>query len=317
MNGSLDVNLETLDAHTHPVFIPGKFELNHLVDACIKNGVSALGISDFTTPGKKFDTRFMNFADSPLPEGYKLEAKERQLFVVSRRRYLKSDLVVQFYHGQEVATKEGHVLLFDIPEQVLVEEKDHQIVSMGDTIKRARDQGATVIATHPHTMIWGGMGYSPLRGFKDEWDGLELNAQCMDLPPGFLKNYFLTGELPYRWELFAFIRHLYQEESNKKTEEFAKGAYRGHKKHRLIATSDMRMSSLLGIGGSAEQIGLGSINFKNPRGNGGIFNLREILNSGEYDVRIENVSRIEFLKRAIPNRLNALLERFGLPSGEQ
>ena len=87
----------------------------------------------------------------------------------------------------------------------------------------------------------------------------------------------------------------------------------------LIATSDMHMSRLLGIGGNALQIGLGSISFENPNGKGNRFescDLRDILKSQKYKNHMTFNSRGEFLKWAVPNRLNAVLERFNLLHGD-
>lgn len=307
---------EVLDAHTHPVFIPGKFELHHLVDACIANGVSCLGITDFSRPGKT-DFRFLDFSGnrgcslpSKFGKSYEILDKQAGWFAVSR----KQDgvvVVVSFYHVQEVATKEGHVLFFNLPIQIPVVVDDKPI-PMKEAIKRAKDQDALVVADHPYVEVWGGMGRETLVENIKDFDAVEWNAQCINLLPSEYEDFIRSNSVFGIWPL-SIARDVYQKRSNIRSIAFA-----GHYKKPLISTSDLHMLRLLGIGGRASQIGLGNISFENPKGNGDRFesgDLREILNSGRYKNHMVYNSREDFLRWVIPNRLNVLLERVGLPYG--
>ncbi len=306
-------NIETLDAHTHPVFTPGEFKLKDLVDVCISNGVSCIGITNFPRPGKP-DFRYLDFSSNLMKpmhnrngRSYEVVAKQAGWFAVSRKIDGVED-IVQFYQGQEVPTEKGHILFFDLPRQIPI----NKPTSMEEAIKMAKDQDAVVIADHPYTEVWGGMGKRMLDEHLDEFDAIEWNAQCINLLPDKYKNFVMSmfsKKIPFR-----FLRDAYQERSNILAEVFAEI----HKKP-LIATSDTHMSRLLGIGGNASQIGLGSISFENPNGKGNRLesgDLRQILSSENYRNHMVPISRKEFLKWAIPNRLNALLEICGLPSGE-
>lgn len=313
---SVEDKIEVLDAHTHPVFIPGKFELHHLVDACIANGVSCLGITDFSRPGKT-DFRFLDFSGnrgcslpSKFGKSYEILDKQAGWFAVSRKQDGVEDRV-QFYHGQEVATKEGHVLFFNLPIQIPVIVDDKPI-PMKEAIKQAKDQDAVVIADHPYVEVLGGMGRETLVENIDSFDAVEWNAQCIDLLPSKYEDDVMSSRI-FGIRPLSIARDLYQKRSNDYSLAFA-----GHYKKPLVSTSDLHMSRLLGIGGRASQIGLGSISFENTDGTGKRFesgDLREILNSGRYKNHMVYNSRGDFLRWVIPNRLNVFLERVGLPHG--
>jgi len=311
------VHDEKLDVHTHPVFIPGKFELHHLVDACISKGVTCLGITDFSTP-EKTDFRYLDFSGnrgysmpSKFGRSYEVLDKQAGWLAVSRKQDGVEN-IVQIYRGQEVPTKEGHVLFFNLPIQIPVG-ADGGLISMGEAIKQAKDQDGIVIADHPYVKIWWGMGRRVLEEHLDDFDAVEWNGQCINLLPDKYEDAVMSMGLFRLWP-FNFVRDAYQKGSNISALYFAQT----HKKP-LIATSDMHMSRLFGIGGNASQIGLGNISFENPNGKGKrieSFDLRDILNSERYKNHTTFNTRAEFLKWAVPNRLNAVLERFNLLHGD-
>ncbi len=302
--GNLENNVETIDVHTHPDFIHGRFELKHLVDACIQRRVSAIGIVDSFKCGE-VNFRYSSFSDNglkELPENYELardSGRYSRRFVVRR----DGNDIVQFYRGQEVATSEGHVLLFDSYGFVPSEENGKP-TSMEDTIARGKDQGAVVIATHPFVPrdIAGGMGRKVLCKHKKDFDALEWNAQCVDLLPQIVKEYVVSTGLFYK-KPFDFLRKICQGDANKAVQAFAKES-----KIPLVAASDMHMPGLWFFEWEAyRQIGLGSITFGNPNGKGERFELRDVL-KGDYHVNMEGINGSDFIKWVLPLRLKRLFK---------
>ncbi|MDP1694788.1 MAG: hypothetical protein Q8L34_04575 [Candidatus Woesearchaeota archaeon] len=113
------------------------------LDKVIELGQKKLGLGGILGIVNFADTRYEQIHDLPGAERKDLGCG----FYVPR----KDVLVVK---GEEVPTKEGHVLVFGI-------ERNKHITlgrSLQDTIKEVKDQNGIIIIDHPFMRGWGGIG---------------------------------------------------------------------------------------------------------------------------------------------------------------
>jgi len=254
-------NLINLDLHTHP--LPTLDFFKRLIEYCTNKNMNVIAITDVK------DERYAQFREYtghlPLSD-YKVYLTERG-FVIMRDKDLRA---VKFIRGQEVFTKEGHVLTVGSTKRIL----NHQ--SLEDTLKRAKDYNAIIVADHPFVPedVWGGIGEKNLEKYLDYYDAIEWNAQCINL--------------------FPFPKYLMQVQANEKAEQFSK-------EHNLplIADSDAHLIDF----GSLNQIGLAYVQlpeFRYTNDENFIVKLRNKIKNNEHTNVKKTISRLGFLRWCIP-----------------
>lgn len=146
-------------------------DFNQAIDLARKRlGVSpAIGIVNFS------DRRYEEFSGLP---GY-----DRAFVGEGKRAFYVRKPGVLVVKGQEVPTKEGHVLAFGLPSGVHL--KDN--CTLEDTLKEAEDNGAAVIADHPFYLSGIGKTLERNPELLSKFDALEVHngeaaAFCMPFP---------------------------------------------------------------------------------------------------------------------------------------
>ena len=263
----VEENLGTsADLHSHAVVTyEGKPNLRELFDYCSRIGLDIIAFTNFA------DSRYEDLKKTAisLPKKYEFQDLGRVFYVSDGNKLLT------VVGGQEVPTKQGHILTVGATSQI----KNYK--EMKETIEEAKDKDAIIIADHPFTSVWGGMGKENLEKHLDDWDGIEFNSQNITLIPFLLD----------------------QRKSNYEAEEFSK-------KYNipLIATSDSHR---------LEEIARSYITFKEKLGlmydNRLISKLRSIIKSKNFD----NVKRYNtwgsFVSWAVPFQIKAKLGFYDKP----
>lgn len=263
----VEENLGTsADLHSHAIVTyEGKPDIKELFDHCSKIGLDIIVFTNFA------DSRYEDLKKTAvnLPKNYEVFDLKRVFYVSDGNKLLT---VIK---GQEVPTKEGHILTVGAIGEIT------NYREMEEAIKEAKDKDAILIADHPFTSIWGGMGRENLEKYLDKWDAVEFNSQNITLIP-FLMD---------------------QRRSNYKAEDFSK-------KYNipLVATSDSHR---------LEEIALSYITFKEkPKivyGDKLISKLIEIIKSNNF----ENIKRYNewgsFVSWAVPFQIKAKLGCFDKP----
>jgi len=262
LNLKVEKNLgTTVDLHSHVVVkYEGKPDLNRIAEHCMNIGLDVLVFTNFV------DSRYeyLKRTARALSKRYKFEDLGRAFYVFGAQ---KSFMVIK---GQEIPTKQGHILTVGATGDI----KNYNDLS--ETIKEAKDKDAIIIADHPFTSVWGGLGRKNLEEHLEDWDAIEVfNAQNIKLVP-FLMD---------------------QTESNKLAQEFA---YENNLPG--VATSDSH---------KLNEIALSYITFKQKlnfsKSDDIIAYLRKIIKNKEF----ENVRRYNswgsFVSWAVPFQLKARL----------
>ena len=169
----VDYNLGTsIDLHSHAVVTyKGSPNLEELTDHCINIGLDILVFTNFV------DSRYEDLKKTAtsLPKNYEFEDKGVICYVS------KDNKLFTIIKGQEIPTKKGHILTVNATDDI----KDYNDLS--ETIKEANDKDAIIIADHPFTLIWGGIGLSNLEKYLDKWDAIEtFNSQNIELFPVYI-----------------------------------------------------------------------------------------------------------------------------------
>ena len=135
-----------------------KEDFNKAIDlACERMGkYSAIGVVNFS------DERYEQFVTLQGYEREYLGERENSIYIPE-----KKILVIK---GQEVPTKEGHLLVLGLGNEVHLKEKR----SLEDTIKEAKDNNGIIIADHP--FYWKGIGPYLERNIHllERIDGIEI-----------------------------------------------------------------------------------------------------------------------------------------------
>lgn len=254
-----------IDLHTHPR--PESGFLEKLIVRCIETKIIILGITDFEDERYNY---FLNYAKENLPrKDYGVFKRGRSFEVFTTKGQIK------FIRSQEIPTADGHLLT------VGAKEKIPSGLSLEETIREAKkDRTTMIIADHPYVPqnVWGGMGEENLIRYREHFDAIEWNAQCIDL--------------------FPFPKFLKQAGANKKAEEFSERYGLA-----LIADSDAHFSKLLFLSGSLEQIGLSyiALPFYRCRNDDDYIDCLKNQIANHQHTNIQNsISRFGFLRWCIP-----------------
>jgi len=193
-------NLGTsVDLHSHSIVTyKGHPNLKELTQHCINIGLDILVFTNFV------DSRYEDLKNTyrSLRTNYEMQDLGRLFYVYN------GEELFTVIKGQEIPTKQGHILTVGATGDI------QNYKDIEETLKEARDKDAIIIADHPFTSVWGGIGKENLEEYLDKWDAIEVfNSQNIALVP--------------------FLSFLDQRRSNDYAQSFAD-------KHNLagVATSD-------------------------------------------------------------------------------
>ena len=166
----VEKNLGTsIDLHSHAtVTYKGIPDIKQLADHCIKIGLDCIVFTNF------FDSRYEDLKKTwpSLRHFYEMQDFGRLFYAYN------GDKILMVIKGQEVPTKQGHILTVGAASNI----QDYR--NLDETIKEAKDKDAIIIADHPFTKVWGGIGKENLEEYLDKYDAIEIfNSQNIALLP--------------------------------------------------------------------------------------------------------------------------------------
>ena len=163
-------NLGTsVDLHSHTtVTYEGNPNLGELTKHCINIGLDTLVFTNFV------DSRYEDLKNTSVSLG-----KRYEMLDLGRLFYVyNGEKILMIIKGQEIPTKGGHILTIGGVSDI----KNYN--DLEETLKEAKDKDAIIIADHPFTGVWGGLGRANLDKHLESWDAIEtFNSQNIALIP--------------------------------------------------------------------------------------------------------------------------------------